>query len=163
MVGDPCPQDLTDLDPLTPDQVAEAGQIHARLRAHRGDWGRWEGGKVGPDGTMQAPYAVLAADAQAAYEWLTGSGVLPDFDWVRWDAKRDLVRGDVSRLSPLLARAVLTSLVRQERFSDGALLGVFRHGIMTVLIGVLGTPPPAPVEAAAAATNHSSIAVEPVR
>jgi hypothetical protein len=57
---------------------------------------------------------VLAPIAQQAYDWLIDSGVLPDFDWVAWSAKRDLVRGNVSGLAPDVARALLTTLVLQH-------------------------------------------------
>ncbi len=133
------PDDLRFLDPLTPEQIAQAGSLHARLRAHRGEWGHWEGGKPRPDGGLTAHYVVLTPIAQETYDWLVTADVLPVFDWVAWSAKRDLVRGNVAGLTPDLARALLTALVLQARSSDGSLLGAFRHGIITDLLGVLGT------------------------
>ncbi|MGB2701926.1 MAG: DUF6508 domain-containing protein [Candidatus Phosphoribacter baldrii] len=141
MARDLRPDDLRFLDPLTPEQITHAASLHARLRAHRGEWGHWEGGKPSPDGGTTAYYVVLAPIAQQAYDWLIDSGVLPVFDWVAWSAKRDLVRGNVSGLAPDVARALLTTLVLQHRSSDGSLLGAFRHGIITELLGVLGTHP----------------------
>jgi len=137
------PNDLPALDPLSPDQVVYANILHARLLAHRGDWGRCEGAaKPGAgENPTSAPAVVLAPVAQQTYDWLTESGVLPVFDWMAWPAKRELIRSDVSALSPDLARALLTALVLQDRASDGSLLGAFRHGIITRLIGVLATDP----------------------
>ncbi|MBK6954421.1 MAG: hypothetical protein IPH27_02620 [Actinomycetales bacterium] len=91
MTRDLRPDDLRFLDPLTPEQITHAASLHARLRAHRGEWGHWEGGKPSPDGGTTAYYVVLAPIAQQAYDWLIDSGVLPVFDWVAWSAKRDLV------------------------------------------------------------------------
>jgi hypothetical protein len=133
------PDDLRFLDPLTPEQTAHAASLHSRLRAHRGEWGHWEGGKPGSDGRVTPYHVVLAPIAQQTYDWLATSGVLPVFDWIAWSAKRELVRGNVANLTPDLARALLTALVLQDRSSDGSLLGAFRHGIITELLGVLGT------------------------
>ena len=47
----------------------------------------------------------------------------------------------MSALEPDVARALLTALIVQEHSSDGSLLGIFRHGIITNLLGVLGTSP----------------------
>lgn len=141
MTHDVRPVDLPLLDPLTPEQTAYAAHLHARLRAHRGDWGHWEGGKPGPDGALTAHRVVLAPIATETHDWLLSSGVLPVFDWVAWPAKRDLVRGDAAALEPDLARALLTALVLQDHSCDGSLLGAFRHGIITDLLGVIGSDP----------------------
>ena len=82
MARDLRPDDLRSLAPLTPDQVAEAARLHACLQAHHGEWGHWEGGKVGADGA-QTPYRVILTPiAQETYDWLLTSGVMPDFNWL---------------------------------------------------------------------------------
>lgn len=144
MARDMRPVDLRFLDPLSPDQIAQAARLHACLRAHRGEWGHWEGGKVGADGSLTPHRVILTPIAQETYDWLRTSGVMPAFDLVAWSAKRELVQGSVSALEPDLARALLTALVAQEHSSGGSVLGIFRHGIITELLGVLGAQPPHP-------------------
>lgn len=144
MARDVRPDDLRFLDPLTPDQIAQAARLHACLRAHRGEWGHWEGGKVGADGCLTPYRVILTPIAQETHDWLRSSGAMPVFNGVAWSAKRELVAGNVSALEPDVARALLTALVVQEHSSDGSLLGLFRHGIITDLLGVLGAEPSAP-------------------
>ena len=139
MARDLRPKDLRSLDPLTTDQVTQAARLHACLQAHHGEWGHWEGGKVGADGAQTPHRVILTPIAQETYDWLLTSGVMPDFNWLAWPAKRELVQGNVSTLEPDVARALLTALIVQEHSSDGSLLGIFRHGIITNLLGVLGT------------------------
>ena len=51
----------------------------------------WEGGKVGADGAQTPHRVILTPIAQETYDWLLTSGVMPDFNWLAWPAKRCLL------------------------------------------------------------------------
>ncbi|CCB66633.1 DUF6508 domain-containing protein [Hyphomicrobium sp. MC1] len=91
-------------------------------------------------GSIILPYAVLGdvADAfvSAAYDrgW-----VLLGFDWVSW-AYSDEAQAmcsdpsTLARAEPLQLVYLITALIRQDRFSEGALLGAFKSRLILGIV-----------------------------
>ncbi len=58
--------------------------------------------------------------------------VLTDFDWPGWHgtAEAQALRNDPSRATPRQLAQLLTVVIRQDRFVEGALLDAFESGLM---------------------------------
>jgi ADP-ribosylglycohydrolase len=93
--------------------------------------GRMEGGEQRPDGAFTMPYYVMSEDAAALVRALAGAGFVFPYDWPGWmQAKgRELMnpQGIASAYLPDLQRLV-TAVVRQDRFVEGAIGSAFEHG-----------------------------------
>ncbi len=105
------------------------------------DPGRMSGTEPNPDGSFSVPYAVLSDQAtsfvQAAYDnnWVVGS-----FDWPSWSGSEEAesLRDDESVLAkatPEQIARLLTVVIRQDRFCDGALLDAFNSGLILRIVG----------------------------
>lgn len=93
-----------------------------------------------PDGSFNAYYVTYTARVlefeQAAYKhkW-----VLPNFDWSEWiqTAEPKRLRDDpeaLAKATPHQLAKLLTVLIRQDRFCEGALLDAFSSGLMLRIV-----------------------------
>ena len=94
---------------------------------------------AGP-GNLAAPFVSCAAAADAFVEALYGHGwILKGFDWGAWAATPEAkaLRDDdtvFADATPEQLARLLTVLVRQDRFVDGALLDAFECGLMLRIV-----------------------------
>jgi hypothetical protein len=86
------------------------------------------------------PYVVLGEVAEAFVASAYDRGwVLPGFHWVSWcesDAAQALCRDPsaLARAEPMQLLYLTTALIRQDRFSEGALLGAFKSGLILSIV-----------------------------
>ena len=101
--------------------------------------GRWHDSVHGADGTWSMPWYELSDAAQAYVRAVGESGLmLTGFDWPSWaktsDAKTLHADRDVlARATPDELAMLLTALIREDRFNEGALGDSFESGIMTAI------------------------------
>jgi hypothetical protein len=91
-------------------------------------------------GSIIMPYVVLGDVAEAfistAYErgW-----ILRGFDWVSWGRSEDAQAlcsdpSALARAEPMQLLYLITALIRQDRFSEGALLGAFKSRLILGIV-----------------------------
>lgn len=64
---------------------------------------------------------------------------MPDFDWPKWIASKEaksLGKGGVAleRATPKQLAKMLTAIIREDRFSEGALLSAFQSGLILDIV-----------------------------
>jgi hypothetical protein len=60
-------------------------------------------------------------------------GIVIDFDWSKWDEGRELLSGDksvIETLDLITLCKLITAIIRNDRFCDGALIGAFEDGLI---------------------------------
>ena len=102
--------------------------------------GNWEGSKETEPGVLTFPcvtYSDLVGEfVQSAYD---DGWVMTDFDWPKWIASKEaktLGKGGVSlkRATPQQLARMLTAIIRQDRFMEGALLGAFKSELILGIV-----------------------------
>jgi hypothetical protein len=106
-------------------------------------FGSWQGGQEIEPGVRQMPWFDLSEGAQAFLQAAYDHGwVRPSIHWMRWSetergqallARPDLIAGATEDE----VAAVLTTLIRAERFGDGTLLGAVERGLLRAVVARL--------------------------
>lgn len=102
--------------------------------------GEWTDPVKGEDGTISMPFAQMSEQAmafvQAAYDngWVVGH-----FDWPSWAGTEaaQRLRDDqaaLARATPDELARLLTVVIRQDRFCEGALLEAFTSGLILRIV-----------------------------
>jgi hypothetical protein len=97
-------------------------------------------GQKTESGSNILPYVVLGDIAEAFITTAYDRGwVLRDFDWVSWGRSEDAQAlcsdpSAVARAEPTQLLCLITALIRQDRFSEGTLLGAFKSRL---ILGIL--------------------------
>ena len=100
---------------------------------------RWHDSEQRPDGVWTMPWYELSPAAVSYVRAVGESGMmLTGFDWPSWaktpEAKS--LHGDreaLARATPDELAMLLTALIREDRFNEGALGDSFESGIMTAI------------------------------
>lgn len=98
-------------------------------------FGHWEQPPPDEDGTMHFPYFVLNPDAERFMGTVGFHGwVLRGFDWIAWNATDEGIAlrtaEGLSNATPQQLAQLLTALVRQDRFVEGALGQAYDEGLL---------------------------------
>jgi hypothetical protein len=102
--------------------------------------GEVRSGEKTESGSIIMPYVVLSDVAEAFITTAYDRGwVLRGFHWVSWcesDAAQALCRDPsaLARAEPMQLLYLTTALIRQDRFSEGALLGAFKSGLILSIV-----------------------------
>jgi hypothetical protein len=101
--------------------------------------GRWHDSERRPDGVWTMPWYELSPAAESYVRAVGESGMmLTGFDWPSWakTPEAKALHGDrevLARATPDELAMLLTALVREDRFNEGALGDSFESGIMTAI------------------------------
>ena len=101
--------------------------------------GHWHDSYQQADGSWTMPWYELSPAAEAVHRAVGEAGmILTGFDWPTWAKTPDAQALHADRT--VLARAtadelamLLTALIREDRFNEGALGDTFESGIMTAI------------------------------
>jgi hypothetical protein len=94
----------------------------------------------GADGVMQMPYVRYDETVHTFLEAAYAEGwVLRSFDWPDWAGSEEAARlrddpAALARATPEQLMRLLTVCIRQDRFSDGALLSAFESGLIRRIV-----------------------------
>jgi hypothetical protein len=117
----------------SPDRLRAVGAFADELAAEGFDHGQWRGGERREDGVITMPWFEFSNRALAFVTAL--AGIIEPFDWPTWaatdEAKRLYEDRDVlATATPEQLSNLATSLVRSDRFNEGALASAFESGVM---------------------------------
>lgn len=115
--------------------------INTRIQSHKGAWGKSQGGDTDQDGVMQMPYWVSDPLVTEFVTYMYASELIVNFDWSAWDKGREWYKStDKTKYDTLdipTALKLLTAVIRNDRFSDGALVSAFESGDFPKIINKL--------------------------
>lgn len=99
------------------------------------DFGHWEGGQTGADGTITAPHYVFS---QQGLDLISAMPVHP-FDWTKWMGTAEAQalianRANIVSATPEQLVKLATSLVTSDRFTEGSLAGAHESGLLTEIV-----------------------------
>ncbi|MFJ2034131.1 DUF6508 domain-containing protein [Streptosporangium sp. NPDC087985] len=95
----------------------------------------WGGGQRRESGAIQVPYPVYSDTVSAITDLLYRLNVLVVFDWPSWYHQDRYPGGRGLADAPVAQAARLaTSIIRGERFCDGAIAGALRDGTMQAIL-----------------------------
>jgi hypothetical protein len=101
--------------------------------------GRWHDSERRPDDVWTMPWYELSPAAESYVRAVGESGMmLTGFDWPSWakTPEAKALHGDrevLARATPDELAMLLTALIREDRFNEGALGDSFDSGIMTAI------------------------------
>lgn len=97
--------------------------------------GQWEGGKSN-DGVFQMPYVTYDEDVNTFQKLLYDSDFMVAFDWGSWDEGRELTkhRDQIVQADLLTLRMLMTAIVRNDRFCEGAFLSAINDGLVADIL-----------------------------
>lgn len=129
---------------LVPSEWARLREVTGRVAAHEGPFAEWVPPKPIGDNSFEIGYSVrgpLASEAvQTAYDLVL---VVP-FAWPEWEDGHRLLAAtfDPAALSWPQTVGLLTTLIRQDRFSEGTVARAFEdRTIPTLLVRLLDFAP----------------------
>jgi hypothetical protein len=122
----------TVLKNLTDKDWHDLASLEKDLRSHTKAWGTLKGGDKLADGGITMPYMIADPLVQRFTETLYSKHLLISFDWPHWDAGRKMFDqqgydkfADVSIVDAL---KLISAVIRNDRFVEGALVSLFRSG-----------------------------------
>jgi hypothetical protein len=101
--------------------------------------GRWHDSEHRDEGTWTMPWYELGPTAEAYLRAVGQAGLLqPDFDWPTWAKTPEAIAlhddpAVLARATPDQLGKLLTALIREDRFNEGALGDSFESGVMTAI------------------------------
>ena len=99
-----------------------------------------EGGEEVEPGTFTMPWSSLSEPATRFVETAYENGwMLPGFDWGSWMGTAEAVRlrddpAELAQATTEQLAKLLTTVIRQDRFVEGALAGSFDAGLLTAIL-----------------------------
>jgi len=120
--------------------------INNRVQSHEGSWGKTQGGETDENGVIEMPYWVSDPLIIEFVAFFYGNEFIVNFKWSEWDEGHDWYKNsDESKYDALdvpTTLKLLTAVIRNDRFSDGALVGAFESGefprLINTLVGLRG-------------------------
>lgn len=112
--------------------------INSQIQAHTGAWGEIKGGEKDAEGRIQMPYADHNPLIYSLLDVLDDKNLMIPFDWSEWDEGREwFANKDDAKYDTLdqeTALKLITAVVRNGRFVEGALLRSFEDGDIPKII-----------------------------
>lgn len=117
---------------MSKELLADLEKLIAGLNAHDGPWGKWKGGEKTETGAIQFPYVVEVPIVSEARRFLTDNKLSITFDWPNWQEGRDFFKSEdpdkFNKLDQETVLKLLTAVMRNARFNEGAWVNLFENG-----------------------------------
>lgn len=102
------------------------------------DFGSWAGGERLDDGSIQMPWFAFSDEAQVFIQSLYEAEWVQPFDWMTWlstsEGRRLISDGSaVADASTEQLTRLVTAIVRQDRFAEGALAAAYESGTLAAI------------------------------
>lgn len=116
----------------------EIEEINSQIQAHTGAWGEMKGGDKDDQDRIQMPYADHNPLIYTFLDLWDDKNLIIQFDWSEWDEGREwFANKDESKYNTLdqeTALKLITAVIRNGRFNEGALLRGFEDGDLPKII-----------------------------
>lgn len=98
--------------------------------------GRWNGGDADEAGVIHMPWVDYDPTVLEFLRALSTNGWVVPFDWPSWlpGAQRLVEPGGIEEADVEALQRLLTAIVRQDRFVEGALAGAFESGLLVRIL-----------------------------
>jgi hypothetical protein len=118
------------------DQLRALAGWASRLSEPDFSFGEWTEAKRLPDGVTHVGYYTLSPEAYRFVTEMASVGLVYPFDWPSWasgEEGRRLLSGPDAVAAATAAQLgkLLTTVVRGDRFSEGALASAYERGLLT--------------------------------
>lgn len=100
-------------------------------------YGECSGGTADEEGVIQSPYCVPAPIVSQFLKVVYAIPVIISFDWASWDEGRKMANDDHFDFdsTDLLTKCkLITAIVRNDRFCEGALVSAFESGLILKIL-----------------------------
>jgi hypothetical protein len=123
---------------LSSEDWKQIDDINLRVQSHSGSWGKMSDGDEVEPGVIQMPYAspdpLISEFVKLWYE----KNLIISFDWGNWQEGRDwyenIDEAKYDSLDSEMALKLLTAVIRNDRFNEGALMRAFENGDLPKII-----------------------------
>ena len=96
-------------------------------------FGEWAGGEKEENKTIKFPYCIEAPIVSQFLDIVYRMPIIISFDWGAWEEGREIVSNDEFDFDTLGIPAkckLITAIVRNDRYCDGALVSAFESGLI---------------------------------
>jgi len=104
---------------------------------NRSKFGEWRGGDKNDEGVITFPYVVPAPIVFQFSEIIYAIPIIIGFDWGAWDDGRKIASDenfDFDTTDPVTKCKLITAIVRNDRFCEGALVSAFETGLILKIL-----------------------------
>lgn len=112
--------------------------LNERIQTYNGKWGERHNGKKLESGTNTLPYTEQAELIQEFVQFMYDKDLVINFDWSKWQEGRDwFALDDEAKYQDLdieTSLKLLTAVIRNDRFNEGALVRAFESGVFPRII-----------------------------
>jgi hypothetical protein len=130
-------QSTTDaFNDLSDDDFASLEDLNTRIQTHTGPWGEIRGGVPDGSGVIEMPYSVLDPLINEFVSMWYEKDLVILFDWASWQEGRDWYANE-NDAKYETALKLLTAVIRNNQFNEGALLNAFESGVFPKIINKL--------------------------
>ena len=101
------------------------------------NFGEWAGGDKGKDGVIQFPHCLPAPMVSQFLKIVYAIPIIIGFDWVSWDEGRKIASDegiDYDTIDLVTKCKLITAIVRNDRFCEGALVSAFESGLILKIL-----------------------------
>ena len=103
------------------------------------DFGQWVHPPARADGVLEFPYFAFSTEASDFIRTCYEVGWVQEFDWPGWKSSPEAIQlrdcpAAIEEASPDQLGRLLTVLIRQDRFVEGALNGAFESGFLVRIL-----------------------------
>lgn len=117
--------------------------LNARIQSHSGEWGVLHDSTTTETGAKTLPWVEQNKLIQELVQFMYDKDLVVNFNWTGWQEGRDwYALNDESKYEKLeveTALKLLTSVIRNDRFNDGALVRAFESGVFPKILQKLIT------------------------
>lgn len=100
-------------------------------------FGEWVGGDKGKDQVIQLPYCLSSSVVSQFLEIVYEIPIIISFDWCVWDEGRKIASDEdfnFDTIDLVTKCKLITSIVRNDRFCEGALVSAFESGLILKIL-----------------------------
>jgi len=100
-------------------------------------FGEWKGLEKGPDGSITLPWCEIAPIVRKFLDAVYAIPIIIGFDWGSWEEGRKIASNvdfDFDTLDIVTKCKLITAIVRNRRFFEGALVSAFESGLILKIL-----------------------------
>lgn len=128
---------------LSKENIEALRAINARIQDYVGEWGIHHDTERTESGVLVFPWIEQYPLIQDFVSFMYENDLVVKFSWTEWQAGRDWYAldddGKYDKLDIETALKLLTAIIRNDRFNDGALVRAFEDGSFPMIIQKLIT------------------------